>query len=555
MAILRNVILWLGLLVVAGGAVAETIAKSGQPPITAWIAANKAYTSAQGLCDDYGTGGYGASYAPWTPDISTPLGNGQGYMVCRSGGPSAPYAGWGFSVNGGLTCGAGAGEAQVAPVNGLCAASCPSTGGWTDAGAHCTRPDCRADQTRDNAGVCMCPVGKTDNGTVCVTSCPTGYHNLVPDNGQCEADCIGRQTQAADGTCKCSVSGGMISTDYAAFKDDCIGGCAVSWGAGVASPVGVAGFIAGTRTAAQVAMAAYIRFNGATCTAPSVRIPANITFLPKDTTGTAADGTTPDPLNKPETNQSPEACAAAGGSYGVFNGVSKCLTDSGNSMQRLAADRKSTTTFNPDGTSTVTTHKVYTIKDPNTGEVITKRESTTEYKNSSGVTTGTGSGSAVGTGADPKEAGDLCKNNPGLDICNNKLNKEATQQSVLDALKSLTDPGNTSYQALETAKQSTQADADLKAETDKFTAIMDQSVDPASGPKSAWAAAMTSGWFDAIPASACAPYTATIGGRTWTIDICPIAAKVATIAEYCMWFGVVVGCFVMLTGGSVGRVS
>lgn len=429
-------------------------------------------------------------------------------------------------------------------------ATCDTGQGWALNGSgQCERPDCRVDQTRDNAGQCVCGANKVDNGTACVTSCPSGWHSANPDNGQCIEDCIGRQTQAASGECKCAAAGGMVSTDYAAWRDSCVGGCLVSWGVGVVSAVGAAKFIAGSATASQVNAYAYLRFSGDTCSPPSVRIPANVQFIPKDTTGKAADEVTPDPLNKPETNQSPDACAAAGGSFGVFNGVSKCLTDSGNAMQKLTVTKASSTTQNPDGTSTVRTDTTYQTKDPATGEVTVKTVSETVNKNAQGQVTGTGSASGVTAGEQKAEASDLCKNNPALDICNNKLNKEETQKSVLDTLKQLTDPGSTDYQAVEDAKQSAQSDTDLKTETDKFEAVTDGSVVPDASAKSAWQSAISSGWFDPITRAGCAPLTATIGGRQWSWDPCPIAVKIAELSEYVLWFLVSVGTFVMFTGG------
>jgi hypothetical protein len=348
----------------------------------------------------------------------------------------------------------------------------------------------------------------------------------------------------------------MVSVTYAAAKERCIGGCSVSWGAGVVNPVDAAKYVAGLVSATGVSGYYYISFNGATCSPATTLIPADISMVPKDTSGTAADGVTADAKNKPETNQSSEACAAVGGSWGVYNGVAKCLTDTSNRMAPVTVNKKSSTTQNPDGSSVITTETTTSYKDPVTGELRARTDSSTTNKDSGGNVTGTGgsvtTGSGGGTGnGSAGESSDLCKNNPGLDLCNDRLNKEETQKKVHDVLESLAQGGFEDFDKVKNAKQSIESDDALKVETDKFEQAADGTVDSVSSQKSSWETAMQSGWFDPIPAGSCAPLTAQIGPWFWTIDICPTAEKIAGISEYVLWLGFVIGVFVMFTGGMV----
>lgn len=217
----------------------------------------------------------------------------------------------------------------------------------------------------------------------------------------------------------------------------------------------------------------------------------------------------------------------------------------------------------PDGSSKITDTTI--TRDPATGvEVKTVSVTITPGTNGQpgsagtpGTTAGPTSTSGTTSGGNPQspEPNDFCKSNPGLQICKGDMNKEETQIQVRDYIKSLTDPGATPYTAIENAKHSETSQTELQTELDKFTAAADGSVSPNSASKNAWESAMNSGWFDPITRQGCAPYTATIGGRTWTLDICPTAEKISVISEYVIWFLIVVGTFVMLTGGAFTRSS
>jgi len=106
-----------------------------------------------------------------------------------------------------------------------------------------------------------------------------------------------------------------------------------------------------------------------------------------------------------------------------------------------------------------------------------------------------------------------------------------------------------------TATMAAQSDADLKEQTDKYQAAAEGTFSPDSSTRNSWQSAMDTGWFEPVTRQGCQPYSATIGGRTWNLDICPTAEKISVISEYVIWFLLVVGTFVMLTGGAVSRNS
>jgi len=213
----------------------------------------------------------------------------------------------------------------------------------------------------------------------------------------------------------------------------------------------------------------------------------------------------------------------------------------------------------PDGSSR-TTETTYT-KDPvsqvqDTQQQITNTPATGGAPGQSGpVGTTTTAESTSPSSPTDKEASDFCKANGQLQICKGDMNKEETQIQVRDYIKSLTDPASTPYSELDDAKQSTQSDAELKEQTDKFQAAAEGTFSPDSASRSSWQSAMESGWFEPVTRQGCQPYTATVGGRTWNLDICPTAEKISGISEYVIWFLLVVGTFVMMTGGAFTRNS
>lgn len=304
----------------------------------------------------------------------------------------------------------------IAPTS---AYACPVSGGWTLQGNQCFRPDCAEGQVRNESGVCDCPAGKVLEGGTCKTVCPSGYHRHIPDDGQCEKDCSGRQIQKPDGKCGCNQESGMLAVSWSALNEKCVGGCTVSGSAAIGNPLDIAKYMAGAATVQQVTAYGYFQFNGQTCAEPSVKIPANVQFIPKDNTATAADNTTPDPKNTPKNNENPDACGAAGGSFAVVNGVGKCLSSAGNTMdapKKLSVQEKSTTVTNPDGSKTEQKEQEFRVYDPKTGGFSSEKSTTTIQKDAAGNVIGTtgGTGTASGTG-DTGEG--QCAKEPNSPLC------------------------------------------------------------------------------------------------------------------------------------------
>jgi hypothetical protein len=131
------------------------------------------------------------------------------------------------------------------------------------------------------------------------------------------------------------------------------------------------------------------------------------------------------------------------------------------------------------------------------------------------------------------------------------MNEEATQKKVLEEIQKMGNPGDTGYDAVKNAKHTDESDNALKAENDKFTQATTGATDPVSGQKSSWQQAMASGWFEPISRGGCSPVTWEFAGYTTVIDICEPADKISNIFQYCLWFMIGVGAFVMFTGGQV----
>lgn len=295
-------------------------------------------------------------------------------------------------------------DSNTSPFN--CALpKCPDSS-WTLSGSTCTRPDCAPSQTRGAAGICQCPTGQTLQGGVCKTPCPEGYHNLNPDNGTCEKDCIGDQVQQNDGTCKCDAGTknelvSFPSTPGQMFyngNNACANGCQYKlW------PVAF-----GLTT-----IYTYGKRSGSIC-GSNANVPGLIPVTlkpplpPSDNSGTGKDGATPDPLNTPPNNSDPVACGNAGGSWGSYNGVSKCLTpDSSNPVTKREGSGE--TKVNPDGSKSVTQGEKTTTCDGGSCAVETKSVT----KDGNGNVTGSSSGSGSG-----KDAGsDFCDSHPNSIVC------------------------------------------------------------------------------------------------------------------------------------------
>jgi len=282
-----------------------------------------------------------------------------------------------------------------------------------------------------------------------------------------------------------------------------------------------------------------------------------VVYLPVScTSGTALPSTAPDAVPPPEPPKKP-VCAVTEGVLTTSSGTIACVPPGVESSNTPTVRKETKTETYPDG-STKKTDTTYT-KDPASQVQDTQQTITTTPATGGGAgmagTPGTtaSSGSTQPSSSTDPDASDFCQKNGQLQICKGDMNLESTQKEVRDYIKSLTDPGSTPYTGIENAKQSTQSDAELQAEIDKFTAASNGTFSPDASSKSSWDSAMSSGWFDPVTRVGCTPYTAQIGGRTWTLDICPTAEKVSVISEYVIWFLLVVGIFVMFTGGAIQR--
>lgn len=258
------------------------------------------------------------------------------------------------------------------------------------------------------------------------------------------------------------------------------------------------------------------------------------------------------PEKQPPTPEKKPPCAAGEGVMTSSSGTIGCVPEGTPNSNPPVVKKEKETKTNADGTTATT--ETTTTRDPSTG--AEQKTSTTTTKDANGNTTGvTSSSGTSGTtsAGNPEKPGDsdFCQKNPTLDICTGKLNKEETQKKIADDIKSLTNPGDTSKDPLKNATHTTESENQLKTENDKFTDAAKGITDPTAASKSSWQQAMESGWFSAIPSSGCTPITGTVGGRQFTIDHCEKASQISDIMSYALWFMLVVGSFVMFTGGQV----
>lgn len=383
---------------------------------------------------------------------------------------------------------------------------CPVGQNWTLSGSNCTRPDCVSPQVRDPS-----------NGQCITNPCSAGGSTTGSFFAGWRVGPAANQVIGSDGGA------------YTFNPNRCQSGCLVT--VTVGSCNSSAGYV---NAPVPITCSGTGVFTGGICV--------------NDDTGTPS--TTPTvPNHRP-------VCASGEGVLTSSSGTVACVPSGTPASAPVVNKTKSTQVF-PDG-STRTTDTIYT-RDPvtqvqDTQQSITNTPATGGGTGMAGTpgTTSTSGSAQPSSGTDP-DAADFCQKNGQLQICKGDMNLESTQKEVRDYIKSLTDPAATPYTGIENAKQSTQSDADLQAEIDKFTAASNGTFSPDASSKSSWDSAMSSGWFDPVTRVGCTPYTAQIGGRTWTLDICPTAEKVSVISEYVIWFLLVVGIFVVFTGGAIQR--
>jgi len=269
------------------------------------------------------------------------------------------------------------------------------------------------------------------------------------------------------------------------------------------------------------------------------------------TGGTPLPSATEPAKTPPEPPKRPN-CSPNEGVVTSSTGQIHCVPEGTPASKPPIVTKEQQTKTNADGTTTTT--ETTTTRDSQTGAEEKKSTSTTKDGNGNvlSVTSDTTSkGTTTGSNPDKPGDSDFCQKNPTLDICTGKLNKEETQKKIADDIKSLTDPGSTSTDPLKNATHTTESENQLKTENDKFTDAAKGITDPTAPSKSSWQQAMESGWFSAIPSAGCTPITGTVGGRQFTIDHCEKASQIADIMSYALWFMLVVGSFVMFTGGQV----
>lgn len=363
-----------------------------------------------------------------------------------------------------------------------------------------------------------CPNGGTLSGNTCVHSCPPGQ--IENPDGTCVSECTQR-SQAAPTYAwfKSSVGGPSVEGSY------CDGRCMVGL-----NP-------AATGTAYNNGKEKIQRYEVVVTAAPCTS--ANI------------------PTAAPQGSQPPEPpkrplCDANEGVLTSTSGTIACVP-AGTPTASVPEIRKFKTTDQfPDGSTKIT--ETTLTKDPvsqvqDTKQVITNTPASGGGQGQAGPvgtqnSQGTANGTSGGNPIDPKDNGssDLCKNNPGLQICKGGMNEEATQKQVRDALQ-----GDGDYSAISNANgdaKKTEADAAHQAHLDTLT---NGTFDSSTSTQKQSVSDIIGSWWEPVPMSGCTPYTATIGSRSWTLDICPIAEKISTVSGYAMWvflaFGVL-GLFV-----------
>jgi len=383
-------------------------------------------------------------------------------------------------------------------VNTAAVFTCPTGQNWTLSGASCTRPDCVAPQVRDPAtGLCAAP----------------------PD------PCASR-TGSATGWYASAV--GAPSLESAQYCDN---GCTVGMNA---APTGT------SYTNGKLRVQQYAKVQlSYSCTSGLASAPSTID----------AATTPPEPPKKPP-------CAAAEGVLTSSSGTIACVPSGTPASAPPIVDKKKTVDSFPDG-STKTTEST-TTRDPQTG-VEDKQTTTTNTPATGGgvgqagtpgtttsaTTGGTAPTAASGTGKEGDTSSDFCQKNPSLQICKGDMNKEETQVKVKEALETAFKTDGVNNDDITNAAAS---EAKKQQATDAYGQITDklQNGSDATGKQNEYKS-LFSDWWEPIPAGSCAPLTATIASRTWTLDPCPQVAKISALAGYALWIYLAFGVLALVT--------
>jgi len=361
--------------------------------------------------------------------------------------------------------------------------SCPASGGWTLNGSTCNRPDCASGETRDSNGACV---------SVCASLAQqpavSGWYTFdIKDAGPPAGYC-------GSNNCAVSLALNLSGGEY---------------------------FYSGTKKTLPMSKS----YTGATCTSGSVPEPSTSSPPP------------PQPKKTPP-------CLPTEGVLTSSSGTVACVPSGTPAATPPVVRKDSQTTNFPDG-STKIVDTIYT-KDPSTGVQSTVQQTTNTPATGGGTgqagipgtsTTGSGSSGAVTSGTDPNaEPNSFCKDNPTLDLCTNKLNKEETQQKILEALQ-----GDGDYSSIQNA----QADSAKSEYQTSHQAYVDSltsgSFDSAVSSQKETVAATIGSWWEPVPMSGCNPLSLTIAGRVFNLDPCPTALRISEIASYALWVFLAMG--------------
>lgn len=153
---------------------------------------------------------------------------------------------------------------------------------------------------------------------------------------------------------------------------------------------------------------------------------------------------------------------------------------------------------------------------------------------------GSGSGSGSGSGGEGEGEG-----------LPEDIATESTQKKVFEELEKINKPKVEDDSALQEAGKFKQTD-EQKQEDQKYLDLMSGSGADSrvEEKKSAYAAAMSSGWFDPVPFSSCIPPRIKVPGYgEVAFDFCGEAKILSEVMKYALYFYTVIGFFVALTGG------
>lgn len=371
--------------------------------------------------------------------------------------------------------------------------TCPAGQNWTLSGQTCTRPDCVAPATRMPDGTCGDPcAARAQDAPV------TGWYPSA----------VGQPS--------------LESSQY------CDSGCTVGLNA---SPTGTS--YANKTTRWQQYSKVQL---GYSCTGGLASVPSS---------GTAGLQPVEPPKNPP--------CAASEGVLTSSSGTVACVPSGVPGASTPVVTKTKETTPYPDGSAKVT--ETTTTRDPATG-VEQKSVSTTispatgggaGQAGTPGTTAGPTTTTGTTSGGDPTKPGDsdFCNKNPGLQICKGGMNEEATQKKVQESLETAF---NTDGVTNDEITNKTVSDAKKQEAEDAFDAVKDKLSNgtDASGKQGEFSNAMST-WFEPIPPGTCSPLSSTVGGRTFTFDPCPTAAKISDLAGYALWVYLLFGSFALVT--------